>query len=215
MTVAAGIRRAVAEVPGLVALAVPIVLGLAAATLLGVTDTLMLAPLGPGGSWQYLARVHDLATDQPTHDQPRSAAGDAVVIVDGSFLQNERLDGLWDEVVYVDASFAAARERGIQRDAAVFGGVEEAGDLYDSRYHAAARRYLDEAHPAEQPFDLRLLVAAARLVMAQLLRRRLAEGKVDATARSQHSRAGRCGHHNEQHRRPSVAGMAGSFLAYH
>lgn len=36
-----------AEVPGLFALALPIVMGLAATTLLGVTDSLMLAPLGP------------------------------------------------------------------------------------------------------------------------------------------------------------------------
>lgn len=36
-----------AEVPGLFALALPIVVGLAATTLLGVTDSLMLAPLGP------------------------------------------------------------------------------------------------------------------------------------------------------------------------
>jgi hypothetical protein len=52
--------------------------------------------------------------------------------------------------VYVDTSFAAARERGITRDAAQLGGVAQAGDLYDSRYHAAARLYLDEVHPAEQ-----------------------------------------------------------------
>lgn len=36
-----------AEVPGLFGLAVPIVVGLGASTLLGVTDSLMLAPLGP------------------------------------------------------------------------------------------------------------------------------------------------------------------------
>jgi multidrug resistance protein, MATE family len=36
-----------AEVPGLFALALPIVVGLGASTLLGVTDSLMLAPLGP------------------------------------------------------------------------------------------------------------------------------------------------------------------------
>ena len=110
----------------------------------------VLTPLGPGGSRQYLPRVHDLATDQPTHEQPGSAAGDAVVIVDGSFLQNEQLDSLWDEVVYVDTSFAVARDRGIQRDATLFGGVEQAGELYATRYHAAARLYLDEVHPAEQ-----------------------------------------------------------------
>ena len=32
----------------------------------------------------------------------------------------------------------------------MFGGVAQAGDLYDARYHAAARLYLDEVHPAEQ-----------------------------------------------------------------
>ncbi len=46
-----GLRRilaqVMAQVPGIVGLAVPIVAGLAASTLLGVTDTLMLAPLGP------------------------------------------------------------------------------------------------------------------------------------------------------------------------
>lgn len=35
------------QVPGLVALALPIIIGLAASTLIGVTDSLMLAPLGP------------------------------------------------------------------------------------------------------------------------------------------------------------------------
>lgn len=40
-------RAVRAEVPALFALAVPIVVGLAAASLLGVTDSLMLAPLGP------------------------------------------------------------------------------------------------------------------------------------------------------------------------
>ena len=109
----------------------------------------VLAPLGPGGSRQYLPRVHDLTTDQPTNDEPRPAADHAVVIVDGSFLQNQQLDGHWDDVVYVDASFAAARERGIRRDASMFGGVAQAADLYDARYHAAARLYLDEIHPAE------------------------------------------------------------------
>lgn len=44
----ASIRASIrAEVPGLFALALPIVVGLAATTLLGVTDSLMLAPLGP------------------------------------------------------------------------------------------------------------------------------------------------------------------------
>ena len=92
----------------------------------------VLAPLGPGGSRQYLSRVHDLATDQPTDDSPQPAPDHAVIVVDGSFLQNQQLAGHWDDVVYVDTSFATARDRGIRRDAAMFGGVERAGDLYDA-----------------------------------------------------------------------------------
>jgi multidrug resistance protein, MATE family len=42
-----GLRRTMAEMPAIMALVVPIVTGLAASTLLGVTDSLMLAPLGP------------------------------------------------------------------------------------------------------------------------------------------------------------------------
>ena len=36
-----------AEIPGLLLLSIPIVVGLGASNLLGVTDSLMLAPLGP------------------------------------------------------------------------------------------------------------------------------------------------------------------------
>lgn len=111
---------------------------------------LVLAPLGPDGDRRYAPRAHDLDSDQPVHDSPQWAAADAVVIVDGSFLQNPTLDGGWDEVVYVDVSFAAACERGIRRDAAMFGGKENARELYASRYHAAGRLYQDEIHPAER-----------------------------------------------------------------
>jgi MATE family multidrug resistance protein len=42
-----GLSRIRAELPGILRLAVPIVAGLSASTLIGVTDSLMLAPLGP------------------------------------------------------------------------------------------------------------------------------------------------------------------------
>jgi multidrug resistance protein, MATE family len=42
-----GLSAAIRETPGILSLAVPIVVGLAASTLLGVTDSIMVAPLGP------------------------------------------------------------------------------------------------------------------------------------------------------------------------
>lgn len=106
----------------------------------------VLEPLGPGGDRRYRARIIDLAADTPVDDQPRTAAEDTVLVVDGSFLQRD-LGALWDEVVFVDTAFDLARDRGTHRDAAAFGGVEQAGRAYDERYHAASRRYVTEVGP--------------------------------------------------------------------
>ena len=106
----------------------------------------VLRPLGPDGDRRYRTRIIDLATDQPIDEPPVSAPDDAVLVVDGSFLQRD-LAGLWDEVVFLEVDFAAARARGTRRDAGQFGGAEAAGSAYDSRYHAANRLYLSEVDP--------------------------------------------------------------------
>lgn len=106
----------------------------------------VLDPLGPGGDLRYRERIIDLASDTPVDEPPVTAAPDTVLVVDGSFLQRD-LAGKWDEVVFVDTAFDVARDRGTQRDAALFGGVEQAGHSFDHRYHAASRRYLAEVDP--------------------------------------------------------------------
>jgi uridine kinase len=125
---------------------------------------LVLDPLGAGG--RYRPAIIDLATDTPVSPQQIQLASDAVLIVDGSFLQRAELAGRWDEVVFLQTGFAAARGRGANRDATAFGGVEQAGHAFDNRYHAACRRYLDEVDPAthasilvdhEQPTEPRLI----------------------------------------------------------
>lgn len=109
---------------------------------------LVLGPLGPDGDRRYRAAVLDLATDQPVVAEPLTAPADAVLLVDGSFLQHPELVGLWDETVFVETSFDAARERGAHRDQLTFGGVESARQALDQRYHAAGRIYLADADPA-------------------------------------------------------------------
>jgi uridine kinase len=125
---------------------------------------LVLDPLGVDGGYQ--PAIIDLATDSPVGPQQVQLAPDAVLIVDGSFLQRAELAGRWDEVVFLQTGFAAARRRGTNRDAAAFGGAEQAGLAFDNRYHAASRRYLDEVDPAahasilvdhEQPTEPRLI----------------------------------------------------------
>ncbi len=111
---------------------------------------LTLTPLGPGGDRRYHARVHDLRTDAVIDDDVQLAPDDAIVIVDGSFLQRPELAGLWDVVVFVDTSFEIARARGCARDTEMFGGIGRARYAFDTRYHPACRRYLSEVAAADR-----------------------------------------------------------------
>ncbi|WP_432093060.1 uridine kinase [Streptomyces sp. bgisy100] len=108
----------------------------------------VLVPLGPGGDRRYRRRIIDLAADRPADEPLVTAAADAVLVVDGSFLQRPELAHLWDEVVFTDTSFPVARRRGTHRDVGLFGGLDQAEHAFDTRYHAACRRYLTEVAPA-------------------------------------------------------------------
>jgi uridine kinase len=107
----------------------------------------LLDPLGPVGDRRYRAAVYDLATDEAIDQPPTLAEDDLVVIVDGTFLQRRDLNGAWDAVIYLRADFAIAGERGARRDTELLGTYDNARRLFDVRYHAAGRRYLDEVDP--------------------------------------------------------------------
>ena len=109
----------------------------------------VLEPLGSDGDRRYREQVHDLANDRPVRQPERTAADDAVVLIDGTFLQRPELAGWWDEVVFVDTAFEIARDRGTHRDAALFGGLDAARDAFDQRYHAACRLYVQDVDPAQ------------------------------------------------------------------
>lgn len=108
---------------------------------------LVLAPLGAGGSRAYRQRIIDLPTDEPVDEPPVRAQADAILIVDGSFLQRPELRPHWDVVVFVHTDFDTAQDRGTTRDAAAFGGVDKASTAFKTRYHAANHRYLAEVSP--------------------------------------------------------------------
>lgn len=107
----------------------------------------VLRPLGPGGDRRYRTAVIDLDTDATVDEAPIEASSDAVLIVDGSFLQRPDLAPHWDRTIFVNTSFALARARGIRRDADAFGSAAKAEQAFDLRYHAAARRYLEAVRP--------------------------------------------------------------------
>ncbi len=108
----------------------------------------LLAPLGPGGDRVIRTRIHDLETDGAVEDEVAELAPDAVLVVDGSFLQKPPLRGLWDVVVHLDSTFEAASDRASLRDAELFGSREHAVAAYATRYHPACRLYRAEHDPS-------------------------------------------------------------------
>jgi uridine kinase len=109
----------------------------------------VLLPLGSGGDLHYQGRIIDLASNEAANDALLLAPIDAVLIVDGSFLQRPEISGHWDQRIFVNTSFGVALARGIARDASALGGEAETKIAYESRYHAAARLYINQVHPAE------------------------------------------------------------------
>ena len=103
--------------------------------------TRLLDPLGTGGDRLYVTETFDLEADEPLLREPRSAAEDAILIVEGSFLQHPILVGGWDVIVFIDVPRDEAVERGAERDAARLGGRAAARTLHDRRYADAWDRF--------------------------------------------------------------------------
>lgn len=110
----------------------------------------VLIPLGPGGSRVYATKVHDMATDRAVTDRLATAPEDAIVVFDCTFLQRGSLREHWDEVIYLEVRRDISVARGAARDAAMFGGVENARRAYEDRYMAACDIYIREECPAEK-----------------------------------------------------------------
>ena len=108
---------------------------------------LVLAPLRPGGDRTIRPVSYDYRADTRTIGEPVVVESDAVVLVDGVFLQRPALRDEWDVVVYVQVSEEETLARARVRDAELFGGVAETERRYRERYLPAQNLYRDEADP--------------------------------------------------------------------
>ena len=109
---------------------------------------LLLEPLGPGGNRLYVRQTYDLERDQPVDPEVQRAPEDAVLIVDGTFLQRPELQSAWDYVIFLDVPEDEARHCGVSRDCVSLGGHAGASKLYLRRYGPAFTRYELECSPA-------------------------------------------------------------------
>jgi uridine kinase len=108
---------------------------------LAAVMTLLLDPLGPEGDRLYRTQSFDLENDRPVEQQPQSAPADAVLLVDGTFLQRPELRNGWDITIFVKASEHTAERSGVARDAQLLGGGSAAQKLYAERYRPAFDLY--------------------------------------------------------------------------
>jgi uridine kinase len=111
--------------------------------------TLLLAPLGRGGDRHYRTASFDLENDCPIAQDPLSASADAILIVDGTFLQRPELRDGFDVTIFVETSELTSERRGINRDADRLGGMAAAHRLYADRYKPAFVLYERLCHPAD------------------------------------------------------------------
>ena len=102
---------------------------------------LLLIPLGPRGSRMYRTASFDLENDCPIEQESKLAPADAVLIVDGTFLQRPELRDHWDLTIFVKTTEDTANRRAVGRDAQQSGGVDAVQKLYAERYRGAFDLY--------------------------------------------------------------------------
>jgi uridine kinase len=108
---------------------------------------LLLDPLGPAASGNYIATHFDHRTDQPIAPRPQQAPSAAALIVDGIFLHRPELRAYWDLSIFLQIDFAISRERNAARE-----GTPDALDPdtpANRRYGGGQQRYLSECAPAQ------------------------------------------------------------------
>ena len=115
---------------------------------LPAVNALLLSPLGPGGDLRYRTASFDLDNDRPVEQEPQIASANAILIVDGTFLQRPELRDGWDLAIFVETSEQVSEQRGIVRDAGRLGGTDAARELYAVRYKPAFDIYDSMCAPA-------------------------------------------------------------------
>jgi uridine kinase len=113
----------------------------------GTFRSLLVEPFRSGGRdaehAPFTTAAFDLVADAPADLAPRTAGADAVLVVDGVFLNRPELRGIWHFSVWLDVEAPERARRLAERD----GLPTDPGDPLVRRYAGAHELYLDDAHP--------------------------------------------------------------------
>ncbi|MCH1883649.1 uridine kinase [Agrococcus sp. ARC_14] len=106
-------------------------------------DRVLLHPFRMGGSTGFMTRAFDLRRDASVEMEWQSAGPDAVLIVDGVFLQRPALAGKWHSVIYLEAEDRVRGERMRARD----GAHPDVNHASHARYREAHDHYERTSSP--------------------------------------------------------------------
>ena len=105
--------------------------------------------MGPGGSRDYRSAAFDYRTDFAIVQPLQRAPADAVLVVDGIFLQRPELARVWDLVIFVDVTFEAAAARALERAFSEEGRDAGLAEINRRRYVPAQQIYFDAYRPIQ------------------------------------------------------------------
>ncbi len=108
----------------------------------------LLAPFRAGRPWARAA--HDVETDRPVEAVAAAVGPDALLLLDGIFLQRAELALAWDAVVWVDVPFEVSVPRGNARFGPVGARESDPASPANARYVGGQRLYLAEVGPGER-----------------------------------------------------------------
>ncbi|AEH11795.1 uridine kinase [Candidatus Frankia meridionalis] len=110
---------------------------------------LVIDPLGPGGDRRFRSAIFDHGYDAARSVPERTAAQNAVLLLDGVFLLREELRACWEVSVFVRVSPAESLRRGLGRDVALFGSTDAVRERYERRYLPGQELYRTLAAPMD------------------------------------------------------------------
>ena len=111
----------------------------------GTLVSLLLEPLGPGGSGRYVGRVYDIDGEVPVAPLVEQASRDSILVLDGIFLHRDELAAFWDYSIWLEVPFDVSIPRGAQRGAGY--GDPDPSAPSSRRYVNGQRLYLTECSP--------------------------------------------------------------------
>jgi uridine kinase len=111
--------------------------------------TLLLDPLGPGGSRRYRRALFDYRADERVEPPEEEASPGSILLFDGVFLLRDELRAFWDFSIFVQADFDEIVRRAEARDRELIGGVEAVRERYRTRYIPGQELYFSRCAPQE------------------------------------------------------------------